>query len=256
MIMIFWVALRKELLEQWRSYRLLIVTVVLLLFGGFLAPLTAKYTPELITALAPNGDEIARLMPEPTAAVAVEEYVGNVSQFGVLAVVLVAMGIVAQEKDKGTAALMLVKPLPRWAFLAAKFVALTITFTIGIVVAGTVCYYYTMLLFEALDLSMWVAANGMLLLFLLVYAALTLFCSTLTRSQVASGGLALGLLMILSVIGALPTVGDYLPGRLVTWSGTIMASGGTAWWSAVWGSLAVVVLALVGSWAMFTRQEL
>jgi len=254
--MIFWIALCKELLEQWRSYRLLIVAVVLLLFGGFLAPLSAKYTPELLKALVPNGDEIVQLMPAPTAAVAVEEYVGNVSQFGVLVALLVAMGAVAGEKDKGTAALMLVKPLPRGVFLAAKYVALGLTFALSVLIAAVACYYYTMLLFEALDLSSWLALNGLLLLFVLVYVALTLFCSTLTRSQVVGGGLAFGSLMVLSALSALPTVGDYLPGQLVSWAGWLMNGGGDAAWPALWTSLGLIVAALVGAWLVFERQEL
>ena len=254
--MIFWIALRKELLEQWRSYRLLIVAVALLLFGGFMAPLSAKYTPELLKALVPNGDEIVKLMPTPTAEVAVEEYVGNVSQFGVLVALLVAMGAVAGEKDKGTAALMLVKPLPRGVFLAAKFVALGLTFTLSLLIAAVACYYYTMLLFEALDLSSWLALNGLLLLFVLVYVALTLFCSTLTRSHVVGGGLAFGLLMVLSALGALPTVGDYLPGQLVSWAGWLMNGGGDPAWPAVWTSLGLIVAALIGAWRVFERQEL
>jgi ABC-2 type transport system permease protein len=254
--MIFWVVLRKELLEQWRSYRLLVVAVVLLLFGGFIAPLTAKYTPELIKALAPQGDEFAGLIPTPTATVAVQEYVESISQFGVLVALLVAMGAVAREKDKGTAALMLSKPLSRGVFLAAKFVALGMTFTLGILIAGAACYYYTMLLFEALDLSSWLALNGLLLLFLLVYVALTLFCSTLTKSQVVGGGLAFGLLMLLTAIGALPTVGDYLPGRLVSWAAGLMGGSAKASWSAVWGSLGLILVSMFGAWAIFVRQEL
>lgn len=253
--MILWVALRKELLEQWRSYRLLVVTVVLLLFGGFIAPFMARYGSELIAALAPQGDEIAGLMPNPTAAVAVQEYVESLSQFGVLVALLVAMGAVAREKDKGTAALMLAKPLPRWVFLVAKFIALALTFTVGILIAAVACYYYTLLLFEALDIASWLALNGLLLLFLLVYVALTLFCSTLTTSQVLSGGLAFGLLMVLTALGVLPTVGDYLPGRLVSWAGGIMNGGATAW-SAVWSSLGLILIALLGAWAIFERQEL
>jgi ABC-2 type transport system permease protein len=254
--MIFWVALRKELLEQWRTYRLLVVAVVLLLFGGFIAPLTAKYTPELIKALAPQGSEIASLIPEPTADVAVQEYVESMSQFGVLIALLVAMGVVAQEKDKSTAALMLVKPLPRWAFLLAKFVALAVTFTVGIVIAAIACYYYVLVLFDALDVVDWMALNGLLLLFLLVYVALTLFCSTLTKSQVVGGGLAFGLLMLLTALGALPAIGDYLPGRLVSWAGAVMNGNGDTFWSAVWGSLGTILIALFGAWAIFEKQEL
>jgi ABC-2 type transport system permease protein len=252
--MIFWTALRKELLEQWRSYRLLVVTVVLLLFG-LTSPLFAKYTPEFVKLL-PNGDEIARLVPTPTAAQAVEQYIKNTSQFGILLALLMAMGAVAQEKDKGTAALMLVKPLPRGVFLAAKFLALALTFTVSLLIAAVACYYYTMLLFEALDVPSWLALNGLMLLFLLVFVALTLFCSTLTSSQVVGGGLAFGLLIVLIAVGALPRVGEYLPGQLVSWAGGLMNGTGGASWPALWVSVGLILVALVGAWAIFERQEL
>jgi ABC-2 type transport system permease protein len=255
-MMAFWVALRKELLEQWRTYRLLVAVSVLLLFGGFIAPLMAKYTPELIEALAPGGSDIAQLLPEPTASVAVQEYIESISQFGVLVVLMVSMGAVAGEKARGTAALMLVKPLPRGLFLGAKFVALGVTFAIAITVAAVACYYYTLVLFEAMDFSSWLALNGLLYLFLLVWVAVTLFCSTLTNSQVAAGGLAFGLLMLLSLLSSLPRVGDYLPGRLVSWAGGLLNGGAEPMWTAVGGSVALLLGTLIGAWVVFERQEL
>jgi ABC-2 type transport system permease protein len=254
--MILWVALCKELLEQWRSYRLLIVGVVLLLFG-LLSPLAARYTPEIIRLALPQGSEIVKLMPAPTAADAVDQYLKNNSQFAVLLALLMAMGAVAQEKDKGTAALMLVKPLPRSTFLAAKFLALGFTFTLSIAVAALACYYYTLILFEALDVAAWLALNGLLLLSVLVYVALTLLCSTLTSSQVVSGGLAFGLWIVLSVAGALPGVGKYLPGQLVAWAGDLVkgATSSPAW-PALGVSLGLILVALAGAWLIFERQEL
>jgi len=252
--MIFFVALRKEMLEQWRTYRLLIVAVVFLVFG-LLSPLLAKLTPELFKML-PQGEEFARLVPPPTAADAVGQYVKNLSQFGVILAVLMGMGAVAQEKDKGTAALMLVKPMPRWAFLAAKHVALAITFLVGIILASLAGYYYTLILFEPLDIGGWLALNALLLLFSFVYVALTLFSSTLSKSQVVAGGLAFVFLILLAILGALPAVGQYLPGQLLT-SGTALASGtGSMSWGALLLSLGLIVAALAGSWAIFQRQEL
>ena len=189
--MSFFVALRKEMLEQWRSYRLLIVVAVFVAFG-LMSPLIAKFTPELVK-LIPEGEQFADLIPPPIATDAVAQYVKNISQFGVILALLMTMGAVVQEKDKGTAALMLVKPMSRAAFLAAKFVALVLTFVVGIALAATACYYYTLLLFKPLDILDWLALNGLMLLFVLVYVALTLFASTISKSQAVAGGLAFGL---------------------------------------------------------------
>lgn len=255
--MIFWVALRKEMLEQWRSYRLLIVGVVLLLFG-LASPVLAKYTPEILRLAVPKGQatELLNLIPEPTVADAVAQYVKNTSQFGILLALLMAMGMVALEKDKGTAALMLSKPLPRGVFLLAKFAALGLTFALGILLAGVAGYFYTVLLFGSLSLPAWLGLNGLLLLCLLVYIALTLFCSTLTHSQVVAAGLAFGFLIVLGFLGALPRLGDYLPNRLISWGAGLFAATGTAPWGALWVSLGLIAASLLAAWLIFRRQEL
>jgi hypothetical protein len=97
-----------------------------------------------------------------------------------------------------------------------------------------------------------------MLLFVLVYVALTLFCSTVTKSQVAAAGLAFGLLLVLAIPGSLPKVGEYLPGQLITWGATLMAGSADARsaWPALWVSVGLIVTALVGAWAIFERQEL
>jgi len=254
-VRIFWVALRKELIEQWRSYRLVVVGAVLLVFG-FASPLLAKYGPEVIRLALPEGEEILKLIPSPTAADAVSQYLKNISQFGILLAVLMTMGSVAQEKDKGTAALILVKPMPRGVFLAAKMVALGLTFAIGIFLAGAACYYYTMLIFEALSLPAWLALNGLLLLFILVYVALTLLCSTLSQSQVVSGALAFGFLVILNVLGAVPRLGEAMPGRLTSWAGGLIAGDGGSAWPALAVSVGLIVVAMLIAWLILERQEL
>lgn len=250
----FFVLLRKEWLEQWRTYRLLVVGVVLVVFG-LLSPLIAKYTPELIK-LVPEGEAIAALIPTPTALEAVAQYLKNMSQFGGILALLLTMGAVAQEKDKGTAAMMLVKPLPRLAFLAAKFAALALMFTASLALAGLACYYYTWLMFGPLDALRWLAFNGLLLAYVLVYVALTLFCSVITKSQAAAGGLAICFLLVLGLVGAVPGWGDYLPGQLLTWGYGIMAGKADTFYPALAVSAGLIVAAFIGAWRAFERQEL
>jgi len=252
--MIFLAALRKELLEQWRTYRLLAVGVVLVVFG-LLSPLIAKYTPEIIK-LIPDGEALSHLIPTPTAMDAVTQYLKNIGQFGVILALLLTMGAVTQEKEKGTATMMLVKPLPRVTFLVAKFTALALTFTVTIAIAGAACYYYTWLLFGALDAQHWLALNGLMLVYVLVYVALTLFCSVVTKSQAAAGGLALSLLFILVLTGSIPGLGEYLPGQLLAWGGGLMVGQGEVFWPALWVSVGIIVVALLGARIIFERQEL
>lgn len=248
------VALRKELLEIVRSHRLTILGAVLLLFG-FLSPALARFTPELVR-LVPGGEALAALIPEPSMADAVGQYVKNTTQFGTILALLLAMGMVAQEKDKGTAALVLVKPLSRSGFLMAKFAALTVAFAVSVAAAGAGAYLYTAILFEPPAPGRWIALNGFLLLFLLVYAAWTLLCSTLARSTLIAGALAFGAVVLLGGLGAIPRIGDYLPARLPSCGATLAAGGSCSWGPAAAVCGGSIALALGLACLALERQEL
>lgn len=250
----FFVSLRKELLELWHTRRLLVLAVVLVAFG-MLSPLMAKLMPQIFT-LIPGGEQFAGLIPAPTVKDAVDQYNKNIGQFGVLLALLFSMGAVAQEKERGTAALMLVKPLPRAAFILSKFTALALAFAGALVLAGLAGYYYTAVLFQALDGLAWAAMNALLWVYFMVYAAITLLFSTLMPSQAAAVGLGFASLLALSALGISPRLAAWLPDYLVAWAGSLFTPQPAASWPAVWVSLALVAACLSAACAVFSKQEL
>ncbi|MBN1657507.1 MAG: ABC transporter permease subunit [Anaerolineae bacterium] len=252
--MTFLVSLQKEMLGLARTYRLLILAIVLVVFG-LLSPLMAKLMPDLMGVI-PGAEQFAPLIPEPTMADAVTQYVGNLTEFGLLLALLVTMGTVAQEKERGTAVLVLVKPLPRSVFLLAKFVALALAFLLCLAVAGLGGYYYTLLLFGAPDAWAWLALNLLLWVYLLVYVALTLLASVLTRSQVAAAGVGLGAMLLLGLVGAIPGLAHYLPGQLPRWGTALLTDPTARSWPALWISLGLIGISLIAAWVVFRRQEL
>jgi len=252
--MILLTSLRKEVLELWRTYRLLMLAIVLVVFG-LLSPLLAKVLPELIR-LVPGGADLAPLIPEPTMADAVAQYVKNMGQFGLLLALLMAMGAVAQEKERGTAVLMLVKPLPRSIFLLGKFMALALAFLFCLALAGLGGYYYTVLLFAQPDPWAWLALNLLLWVYMLVYVALTLLASVLVRSQAAAAGLSFGAMLVLAAVGAIPGLGHYLPGQLPAWGAALLDDPTARSWPALWISLGLILVSLLVAQAVFRRQEL
>lgn len=247
-------ALRKELLEQWRTYRMFLIAIVLIAFG-MLSPLIAKITPELLRLL-PGGDQLVGILPAPTVADAITQYIKNINQFAFLLAVLTTMGAVAQEKERGTAVLMLVKPLGRGAFLAAKFTALAITYLASILLAGLAAYYYTMVLFSAPDLTPWLLMNVLLWLYTLVYIAITLLASTLLKSQAGAAAIGFGAMAVISILGAVPNLNTYLPGQLINWAATAFTNPAATSWAAVCVSLGLISACLLSAWAIFEKQEL
>ena len=252
--MSFFTALKKEWLEQRRTKKLLVGVIVLTLFG-MTSPLLAKMMPQIIS-LVPGGAALSALVPAPTLQDAVSQYIKNVSQFGILLALLFSMGAVAAEKEKGTAALVLSKPMPRFTFVLAKFCALVLTFTCGLVLAGCFGYYYAEVLFGAVAPLPWVLMNGLLLLYLLIYVAITLFFSTITRTQYVAAGGAFGVLVVLGIVGSLPGLERYSPAVLIQNSALLMSGQAVAGWQCLWVGGSLLLASLLGAGLSFKHQEL
>jgi len=250
----FMVSLRKELLELWRTHRFLVTSVVLVLFG-MISPLLAKLAPQLLK-MVPGGERFVAMMPPPTIADAIAQYVKNINQFGILLALLTSMGTVSREKEKGTAAIILVKPLPRSIFLLSKFTALSLSFLVSLALAAVVAYYYTMILFEAPRFPSWVALNVLIWLSLLVYIGLTMLFSTIFKSQWAAAGLGLVIIFFFSAGGSIPAIGKYLPLHLISWGSALLKGSAASSWPALWVSLSLILLSLLAAWVIFQRQEL
>jgi len=252
--MSFPAAVRKEFLESWRTYRFLVVISVLVIFG-ILSPLTAKFMPEIFKMVS-GAEQFAALIPEPSVKDAVDQYIKNISQFALIMGVLISMGSVVQEKDRGTAAMILVKPLPRGAFLLAKLTVLLAVFSASLLLAGLCAYYYTLYLFEPLPVLPFLAMNGLLLVYTMVYVALTLFFSTVGRSQALAGGLSLATMAVLGIVGSIPSLRKFVPAHLIDWGGALVQQADLNAWLALWVSLGIILVAVLASWLVLRRQEL
>jgi ABC-2 type transport system permease protein len=196
-------------------------------------------------------------VPPPTASDAVTQFVRNLGQTGVLAAILLAMGSVAIEKERGTAALWLTKPLSRAAFLSAKAIGIAAVLAAGMLAAGIAGYAYTAILFEAPTVAGWVAMCALILLQMSAYAAVTFLGSTLTRSPLAAAGIGIGALTVIAIVGALPGLGAWTPSGLAD-AGMAIAGGAEpdGLIRPILATVALIAAALAASWLSFRRQEL
>jgi ABC-2 type transport system permease protein len=251
------VLFRKELLESWRTLRLPIVTALFLLVG-LSSPLLAKFLPEIIKAA--TGDQLPSIpIPTPVAADAATQLWKNLAQFGAIAAIVLAMGSVATEKERGTAAFVLSKTVSRGAFLAAKIGSIGAVLAIGVVLATAVAWFYTAVLFEPLPVAGWAAFAVLAWIGLAVWGAITFAGSVVTGSTAAAAGIGFVGLLVLSIGSAIPTVARYLPGGLA--EPAIALAAGTAAdttniATATAGSIVVILVALVVAAWSFRSQEI
>ncbi len=250
----FWVFLRKELKEQFKTSKVIIVAAVFLFFG-LGTPILTKYTPELIKAAGTGGITIE--MPIPTSADSLIGYTSNMVQFGVLIAVLVAMGAIAKEIETGTAAIVLSKPVGRLAFILAKLKAESFTFLVALVLGGLACWGYTFILFGDANALGFLYQNLLFGLFIVFCLGVTLYFSSLMKNQLAAGGLALALIIFLSAISNLPWIGRYLPGQLINWGNRlVLKAPGSSGWPAVISVALITGLSVYLTWASLKKKEL
>jgi ABC-2 type transport system permease protein len=267
---VFWVATVKELRQAWRTRRTLVVWAVFLAFG-MLSPLFARFTSEIVSSLE-GAEMFAGLIPPPTTADAMIQYLKNLSQFGFILAVLLAMGSVVGEKERRVAPMILSKPMARWAFIASKFTSQFVVYLAGFILSAFGAYYYTLFLFGPLEFGSFLLLNALLLLWLLTFVSLSLLGSTLGKSTVAAGGIGLGLCVALMLAGNLPRWGALLPGGLMAWAtllgqsaaglnpagdATNLLSGAAAGQGgAAASALAIIVISLVLAIGLFEQQEI
>jgi ABC-2 type transport system permease protein len=251
----FFTVLRKELMEQWRTYRFLIIAAVFVVFG-MTSPLLAKFMPQLFKAIPGVPQGLLDSMPAPTVADAIGQYVKNMNQFGIILALLTTMGIVVSEKERGTAAFFLTRPVSRETFLLAKFAVQFLAFTAAIAISALGCWYYTYVLFEPMAWGPFLAMNGLMLTAFMVYIALALLGSTIAKTQGISAGLAFVALIVVSLIGALPSIGNYLPARLFSWGAILALGGHDSAWPAFGISLALIAAALIAAMLILRKQEI
>lgn len=253
----FAIFLRKELRESLRTNRLLVAVVVFAILG-ILSPLAAKYTPELLQSLGTTGSGgVTFIAPTPTVKDAITQFIKNVAGTGIFVAVLLPMGLVAREKERGTAAFVLTKPLSRTAFLAAKLVALGLTLAAGVAVGALATYWYTALLFTPISLGGFVAAALLVLLSLLVYASFTFLGSTLVSAQLPAAGIGLAGWIAISILGIFPRIQQYTPaGLLDPASQLALGQSPQHLGVSIAASVAFLVVVLLVAWLSFRRQEL
>jgi len=249
---LFW----KEWLEQRRSYRLL-AAVIALAIAGILGPLTAKYLPQMLASMADVPAGLEAILPAADVSIAVGEYSDNVVQLGALLALLLPMAAIVGEKNQGTAALTLSKPVSRLSFVAAKVLAQSLTLVLGLLAACLVGYFYIGVLFGWLDAAGFVAANALYGVYLTALLSMTILASALARSTLASAGMAFGALITLGILGSVPDLSRYLPTALLAWGRALALSlPSEPAWEALAASLGLSLAALAGAWQALRRQEL
>jgi ABC-2 type transport system permease protein len=249
---------RLEWLRLWRTYRLTILVVVFTFFG-LLGPLTAAYLPEIVSLASQSEDLGAAIeLPEPVPSDGISQFVGNVSQLGLIVVAAIAALAVAVDARPGLAAFYRTRQpaarswiVPRWL---ATSLAAGVAWTVGLLAA----VYETVLLIGPLPVAGMVVGWAAWVLYLAFAVAVAALAAGIVRSTVAVTAVSVGLLIGMALVGLLPAVGEWLPSHLVG-APAALAQGAVEaeeYLRAALVTVAATAGALIGAAALVRRREL
>ncbi len=140
--------LKKEILEQLRSGKMLFLGIMFVLFG-IMNPVVAKMTPWLLEMLADSMAEsgMAITLTEVSAMDSWVQFFKNIPM-ALIVFVLMEGSIFTKEYQSGTLLLSLTKGLARHKVVAAKALVLTVLWSVGYWLCYGITYGYNAYFWE------------------------------------------------------------------------------------------------------------
>ena len=134
--------IKKEILEQIRDGRVLILGMLFVLFG-IMNPAVAKLTPWLLETMSDTLAESGMIITEITVS-AMDSWVQFFKNIpmALIAFVLMESSIFTKEYQTGTLVLFLTKGLERYKVVIAKSVVITVQWTLGYWLCFGITYGY------------------------------------------------------------------------------------------------------------------
>lgn len=180
--------LKKEMKELASTYKMLVVPIAtIILMVSY--PISIKLLPTLLKGELPEA--VINEIPIPTMNEVLANVFLNFESLGVLILILISMGTICGERDQSVAAMVLVKPVSRNAYVVSKWMSYSILAMGSYLIGMLVTVYYTMSLFEGEINGADVALGTLLYLPILLFIiTLSIFYSSFIKSSVIVGLLA------------------------------------------------------------------
>lgn len=246
---------RKEVREILRTWRIWVLPAIILFFAAGGPPL-ARFTPEIVGALA--GSQLGHItIPTPSYLDAYAQWIKNLAQIGLFALIIIYGGIVSSETRSGTAVLVLTKPVSRSAFVVVKAIVHSVFLVVLVALGTLVTWGLTAAIFgKAPGGPLWSSSFIWLVYGLLFIAVMVLF-SVLIPSAAGAAGAGLGVFVLLSIAAIWKPLADYSPAGLPGQAASLAAHTTTP--SSLWPvlvSLALSVVLVAVAALVFRRKEL
>jgi ABC-2 type transport system permease protein len=216
----------KELRQTWRSFRLPALMLVLL-FLAIMDPLVTMYMDEILARFV---EGVTIVLPPPSSALAIGQFLGDVAELGILVVIGISMGSVASEKANGVASFVVTRPATRIAYVAAKYIVLLGGLTLALAATTLVASLYSLTVIGPVDVGRVIPAAVSAWIFSAFILNATFAASMIARSSLAAGGIGFAVYFVTAAAGGLldsTAAGPWLPSALISNINIFLSGSGT-----------------------------
>jgi ABC-2 type transport system permease protein len=200
--------LRKELGDWWRTKSWITQVIIwTLLINGIVLAVLAAPSPDPAT-LPEGANDMGNPADGPLMIYTL--FTGMAAGIGVI---ILMQDAIITEKQSGTAAWVLSKPVSRPAFILSKLVAHTVgVLVIMVLLQGVLAYILLTAAGGVFSIGNWLAGMGILALNLLFFLTLTLMLGTLYNNRGPVIGIPIGVMFLGQlVLGVLPQAAYIMP---------------------------------------------
>ena len=210
----FIVLLKKELMELYRTKKILILGAVFLFFT-ILSPLTAHFMPDIIEMIGQQDQDIIIIIPDPTAIDSYLQFISNFGQITVFVMIIVLAPLIVEEKRKGTFHTLLNNKVTKTNFVLAKVISQIKVVTVLYAFSVGIFLLYTMILFDQILITNWHLFFISIYLYYIFLICLINLISVVTKTNIMSITFSLLAFFGIIVFNYIPVVGKYLPSNLM-----------------------------------------
>ena len=211
----YFILLKKDLLELWRNKRFLIIAVVFIVFA-LGSPIMARMMPEIITSIdfGSSSESVKIELPPATITDSYDQFVSNITQMGVFAIIATFGGLIVRERRKGLYNNLVNNGVNKIQFLFAKVDAQCIAVTVIYLVSCLLFSAYNYILFDAFLVEHSLLSFLSLYVYLIFIICLVNFFATIAKSTTLSIVLSFAVAILIGLFEFFK-FGKYLPNHLV-----------------------------------------
>ena len=203
---------RLEWLRLVRTPRALALGAVFTFFG-LLEPALTRYQGQIFSHLG-NGVQIS--FPPATPAAGIRSYAGELGGVGLVVVVVLAAGALSFDARPGLATFLRTRVGGMWRLVTPRFAVSAAAAAAAYLLGTLAAWYETELLIGPLPVAGMLAGILCGAVYLAFAVAVTALAASIVRTTLATVGVALVVLLLLPVAGALRPLDRWLPTTLAS----------------------------------------